>query len=113
MVNVRGLERAALVADPDFVYVGRAVRRGGGWPGSIWGNSHTSASCGGAAEAVRRFEQEIRGYSNRAIFLRSLLGELRGKTLGCWCCDWDGHGEPSKPCHAVVLARMADALTNA
>jgi hypothetical protein len=23
--------------------------------------------------------------------------------------DWPGHGEPARACHAVLLARMADA----
>ena len=45
-------------------------------------------------------------------FIRSNFPELRGKTLGCWCCDlftyplrgwgWD------HLCHAVVLARLAE-----
>jgi hypothetical protein len=25
-------------------------------------------------------------------------------------CDWPGHGEPSSPCHAVLLARLAEGV---
>jgi len=44
------------------------------------------------------------------VFMARHLPDLKGKTLGCWCCDHDGTGTPSRPCHAVVIARLADSL---
>jgi hypothetical protein len=44
---------------------------------------------------------------SRPDLLPRLL-ELGGKVLACWCCDWPGHGEPKKACHAMLLARLAD-----
>ena len=111
VICLRGRDRATLLADPDFVYVAWAVHIHG-WAGSLWGLAMAGADAAGRAEAARRFEREIAGDSARARFLRSRLGELRGKVLGCWCCDWDGHGAPARPCHAVILARMADGVTD-
>jgi hypothetical protein len=108
VINIHGRDPAALRADPRFVYVGWVVRTHG-WPGSFWGVGMTAPTPAGRAAAAGRLGREIAGDSERARFLRSRLGELRGKVLGCWCCDWDGHGEPAVPCHAVVLARLADA----
>jgi hypothetical protein len=132
VINVRGRDRAALLADPDFVYVGRAASRAG-WHHSPFGNPF-----GGAAvrpeDAVKEYASRIeaaisatelgqreepafreiarwhRGEHAFWVAIVEALPSLRGKRLGCWCCDWDGTGEPPKPCHAVVLAKLADAL---
>ena len=114
VISVRGRDRKALLADPNFCYVGR---RCAGWAGSKWGNPFRvqrqrfravdGSCCATAAEAVARYEDWI---------IRNILRdgemydvtELMGKVLGCWCVDWDGTGEPARPCHAVVLARLAN-----
>jgi hypothetical protein len=132
VINVRGRKRAELEADPDFIYVGRRVPRAG-WPDSPWGNPFKVGM--DSIEAVRLFDHWGQsGIVDRQVIcvideatldaeaavefcrqwvvscpaLRARLPELRGKILGCWCCDWDGTGEPSRPCHAVILARLAD-----
>lgn len=123
-MNVRGRDPKALKADPNFVYVGRAVGRAG-WKESPWANPFRVAQtkgnndlnpqsdrCRTADEAVSRFadyfERGGLAKSPNNFILRDHVSELRGKTLGCWCCDWNGTGEPEKPCHAVVLARLAE-----
>ena len=34
--------------------------------------------------------------------------ELAGKSLGCWCVDWEPGQAFGRPCHAEVLARLAN-----
>jgi hypothetical protein len=64
-----------------------------------WGNPHAVAACGGdAAEAVRRFRDEIEGNSDA---IETIRRELRGKLLACWC-------RLDRPCHADVLAEIAN-----
>lgn len=94
VITVRSRDRAALLADPSFVYVGR---RCAGWLASPWGNPFKGP------EAVSRFAEWL----GRNEKLLSRLPELKGKTLGCWCGTWKP-GEPEIPCHAVVLAKLAD-----
>ncbi len=80
------------------VYIGRP---------SKWGNPFTHIADRKTAaqfvvatreEAVRRYEAWVRTQPH----LMAALGELRGKTLACWC----------KPlsCHGDVLARLADEV---
>lgn len=124
VISVRGRNREALLADPDFVYVGR---RCAGWPASPWGNPFKvgpmprgqhgftlgtgTDKCPTAEEAVRRFEDYLRrggmAHPPHNFVMRDRIAELRGKTLGCWCGDWMP-GEPEIACHAVVLARLAE-----
>lgn len=107
VISVRGRNRDELLADPDFVYVGRSVRWTE-WTASIWGNPFTAGEYPGE-DAVDRY----RRYILASPELMARLGELRGKTLGCWCGDFDGFGdlfgEPGFRCHALVLAELADS----
>ena len=120
VVNVRGKDRAELMADPDFVYVGRACR---GWPASPFGNPfhlrHPARRERTPTEVVAMYAYWIescepgdsdtpKAMARRRAEILRLLPSLRGKKLGCWCCDWQ-RGEPRKPCHAVILAQMADS----
>jgi Domain of unknown function (DUF4326) len=115
VIDLRGRDRAGVLADPAFVYVGRAVPRRG-WKASPWGNPfpegravvvegvlHPAAD---AAACVARYAAWMARHPERM----ARIPELRGRVLGCWCCDWDGAGDPIRPCHAVWLARAADAL---
>lgn len=52
-------------------------------------------------EALAKFEAYLLG--NDALM--ASLGELRGKTLGCWCVGGDG------PCHVEILAEHAMRMT--
>lgn len=140
VINVRGRDRAALLADPNFVYVGRGCS---GFPASPWGNPFKvgmdpfeamrildrefeiaesrmirihfdgKLTAGKAVEcfghwAMTRFRQRSIKHRDR---WRDELHKLRGKSLGCWCLDWDGDGKPPMRCHAVMLATMADSAT--
>lgn len=95
---VRMRRRGGVVVQDCDVYVGRACFMGG-WKlaASEWANPFSVKECKTAEEAVRRFREYLLG--KPALLAR--VGELRGKTLGCWC-------KPG-PCHADVLAEFADA----
>jgi hypothetical protein len=121
VISVRGQKRDQLLADPDFVYVGRAVKWTQ-WEASIWGNPFFEwqgqlrwdrkrvdqwwldyhLARGGEASPVSLYSQWIR--DNEHLLTRLRRGELAGKKLGCWCGAWKP-GDPDIGCHAVVLAR--------
>jgi hypothetical protein len=133
VISVRGKSRDELEADPNFVYVGRAVPRTR-WKASKWGNPF-KAGCSrevpfiflqraAVEKSIDRFvvipidwlvltsEQAVdlfRRYVLASPSHRERLGELRGKTLGCWCGGWRP-GQPDIACHAVCLAKLADAM---
>jgi hypothetical protein len=76
------------------VYIGRP---------SKWGNPFKLAKATDAAEdrtlradLLVKYETWLR----QQPALMSSLGELRGKTLGCWCAP--------RLCHGDVLARLAE-----
>lgn len=83
---------------PDIVYVGRHCTQGG-WrlPGSQFANPYTAQKVGGAAKAVELYREWLRERPELVAVARAML---RGKRLGCWCS--------SGPCHAKVLAQIAD-----
>jgi hypothetical protein len=87
--------------DPDFadvVYVGRAMHRGG-WhlAASPLANPFRPGPDGTRAE----IRDKYREYLLQRPDLLALLPELRGRRLGCWCVPL--------PCHAEVIAELADA----
>jgi hypothetical protein len=128
VTTVRGKIPADLRADPDFVYVGRSCA---GWTGSPWGNPfrigmRPLAATNQLIDVHHQSPQPIRiafagpldawkvvecyaAWLQARPALRSRLPALRGKVLGCWCGDWRPE-EPEIPCHAVVLAQLANAL---
>lgn len=69
------------------VYVGRP---------SKWGNPFEIGRDGTREEVVRKFEQ----YLLDSPALLAQVGELKGKTLACWCAPL--------ACHADVLGKYAD-----
>lgn len=71
------------------VYIGR---------GSIWGNPFPVTQ-GGREHVIRSYEDYLRGKPE----LLASLGDLHGKTLGCFC-------EPL-PCHGDILAAFAESFT--
>jgi hypothetical protein len=135
VVSVRGRKPAELLADPAFVYVGRAATRAG-WKASIWGNPFnrfvlrhfSDTKQQQAVDAAAMFARWLDGELRMHLVLRDNPGlsrmtpagavearlaiirglpELRGKTLGCWCGTWKP-GEADIGCHAVVLAKLAN-----
>jgi len=73
------------------VYIGRSCFYVGIAKHSVWHNPY-SAKKYGREEAVRLYEI----YARNELWHR--LGELEGKTLGCWC-----HPEA---CHGDVLVKL-------
>ncbi len=82
----------------DVVYVGRALYRGG-WrlAGSPLANPYRPGRDGTPAEVVARYREHLLGRAD----LLALLPALRGRRIGCWCAPM--------PCHADVIAELADA----
>lgn len=126
VISVRGRNRDELLADPNFVYVGRPVYRGKvAWKGSQWANPFRVGIT--RREAIMILGRDI-SRTPRATHLDSALavdffrawlpeqplatriGELRDKTLGCWCCDWAPPELVVTRCHAIDLAKAADAM---
>lgn len=128
VISVRGrmADQPTLLADPKFLYVGRATYRPRvHWKRSIWASPFTAGMSRQAAirllghdidhliratdldadTACRFYRAWLLGRSG----LAPRLSELRGRQLGCWCCDWRP-GDPNRPCHAVVLAGLANAI---
>lgn len=101
VISVRGKKRADLLADPDFVYVGRAVRWTE-WTASVYGNPFTRGEFPGD-DAVARY----RRYATASPELMRHIGYLKGKTLGCWCGSYPE--DPNLGCHARVLAELAES----
>lgn len=73
--------------EPYDVYVGRPTK---------WGNPFKVGIHGAQGECVIQYAEWIRNQPQ----LLADLDELRGKRLACWCAP--------KPCHANVLAYLAD-----
>lgn len=71
----------------DAVYVGR--------PG-VWGNPFIIGYHGNRDECVEKFREHIK--QSRSLMAR--IGELKGKSLVCWCAP--------KACHADVLLEIAN-----
>lgn len=135
VISVRGKDREALLADPVFAYVGRANPRSG-WKATPFrnefkvGRGYRVEGPGeprivhvtDARQAVRLFyrclNDVLEGRSCRvqergigAVFDRMtpLLPTLRGKTLGCWCGEWEPGQDPIA-CHGWVLAMLANGV---
>ena len=97
VVNLRGRR-----GDPgivDVMYVGRPMCRGG-WrlPGHPLANPYRIGRDGTAAQVVDQYRRWLLTRPD----LHARLAELRGRRLGCWCPD-------GQPCHARVLAELANA----
>jgi hypothetical protein len=87
--------------DPDFadvVYVGRAMHRGG-WnlAASPLANPFRPGPDGSRAEVMAAYREYLFARPD----LLALVPALRGRRLGCWCLPL--------PCHAEILAELADA----
>ena len=80
------------------IYIGRRMTMGG-WdlPESDWANPFTVKEHGSREVVCQMYEEYL--FEKRPDLL-ARLGELKGRTLGCWCAP--------KECHGHVLARLAD-----
>ena len=69
------------------VYIGRP---------SVWGNPFVIGKDGTREQVIAKYRAYV--LSNPQLMAR--IGELRGKTLGCWCAPF--------ACHGDVLVELAN-----
>jgi hypothetical protein len=125
VVNVRGRKYLEFGGKSGVIYVGRAVPRAG-YQRSRWANPWKVQDFATPEDCIDHYKamiQIVLGYAGPGKYDTRLTSTydwemfregihcvhlLAGRTLGCWCCDWDGTSEPSAPCHAVVLWKLAN-----
>lgn len=84
------------------VYIGRGR-------GSVWGNPFRigANADGDRDEVIEKYTEWIVRGEGRPLLRR--LGELEGKTLGCWCA---GHGgltaDDELICHGQILLKLLE-----
>jgi hypothetical protein len=96
VVNLKGHRDDPAYAD--VFYVGRAMHRGG-WhlEGSPLASPYRPGPDGTREEVLAKYREYLLSRPD----LLALLPDLRGRRLGCWCVP--------EPCHAQVLAELADS----
>lgn len=121
VVNVRGRKRADLEADPSFFYVGRSVRWTEWTTRSAFANPFIANMMPAQIENILRDGYKVRPEDTplvlyeRWLRARPLLvalaqTQLRGRTLGCWCCNYCIGDPIVTPCHAILLAYVAEGI---
>jgi hypothetical protein len=84
--------------EPFDVYIGRGR-------GSVWGNPFKMEEYGGREEVIEKYKQWLIFGEGRPLLKR--LGELEGKTLGCWCADYGGlSAGDGLICHGQILLKL-------
>lgn len=82
------------------VYVGRGKR-------SAWGNPFRIGVDGDRHEVIEKYKQWITKGDGRRLLVR--LGELEGKTLGCWCAPSGGlTADDDMLCHGQILLKLLE-----
>lgn len=125
VISVRRRKIEELSAIPEFLYVGRAVPRSGWGQTSRWSNAwrvaqfvspeacvaHYTMMVGRVMAGETRLAPECltRSTYEWEMFVHGIQTAhlLRGRVLGCWCGEWQP-GQPDIPCHAVILAKLAE-----
>jgi hypothetical protein len=97
VVNLKGHRDDPAYAD--VIYVGRAIYRGG-W--HLQGSPLASPYRPGPDRTREEVVEKYRACLLARPELLALLPGLRGRRLGCCCVP--------KPCHAEVIAELADSL---
>ncbi|MFJ8351285.1 DUF4326 domain-containing protein [Streptomyces sp. NPDC094153] len=84
----------------DVVYVGRPMYQGG-WrlKGHLLANPFVVGKHGDAETVVDKYRRWL---DQHADLVAREMPKLKGQRLGCWCPE-------GEPCHARVLAELADA----
>jgi Domain of unknown function (DUF4326) len=80
-------------------------------PRSPWANHFEVGNVGTLEEVLQKYERHLRKEGPDLI---ARLGELKGKTLACWCAPESRALTKDDPvyCHGQVLARLADELVH-
>jgi len=84
--------------EPFDVYIGRPSKWGNPFTHIQDGNTKAKYICSSRKEAIEKYRQWITKGGGR--YLLQHIGELRGKTLGCWC--------KPQTCHGDVLVELAN-----
>jgi len=71
---------------------------------SRWGNPFKIGIDGTRQEVIEKYRLWL--LDNKELL--SLLGELRGKDLVCYCHTWDGQGTNPMYCHGDILLELAN-----
>ena len=79
--------------EPNNLYIGRSTNK---LKGSKWRNRYKLSIFKSRIKVVTLFERYVRHNKN----LIQDLGELKGKTLGCWCAPL--------LCHGQILLQLAE-----
>lgn len=113
---IRGKSPNEWLAEPDHVYVGRFVYRkygkfaGERWPNCGFGNPYQFIPGATRQEKIQtlfRFCVHLQEKLIDSPLLQREFGKLSGKTLGCWCINWEGQiGDIPPMCHAAWMARI-------
>jgi hypothetical protein len=130
VVCVRGRSPEQWAEDPAFLYVGRANRRYR-WRWSPFANPYKVGGQlvlpdapfryitrrGQAVEAFRiNLDLALKGevgdpqYKSQFRDMAAILGDCRGRVLGCWCCRWRPGDPVTIPCHAIVLCQLSGII---
>lgn len=87
MPEVLNLRNGIPKSTPTSIYVGRPT---------MWGNPFVIGEDGTREEVVAKYER----YIKQVPLLLSMLPQLKGKDLTCWCAP--------ESCHADILLRLAN-----
>lgn len=80
------------------IYIGR---------GSIWGNPFKIGPDGDRAEVLRKYKDYLLRGEGRHLLQR--IGELEGKTLGCFCAEAGGLTTTDETrCHGQLLLGLLE-----
>lgn len=116
--KVNGISPVEWQSDTNNVYCGRSFDIKSGkyagqeWHTQGWGNPFKLYDFYGRAEKTEllfHYVRELALKLSKSGMLLNQFKELYGRNLGCWCVNWDGHGEVPL-CHAAWLARIVDIL---
>jgi hypothetical protein len=84
--------------DPYDLYIGR---------GSVWGNPFKIGADGDRNEVLAKYKEYLLRGEGRHLL--ELIGELEGKTLGCFCAGPGGLTTHDKThCHGQLLLRLVE-----
>ena len=103
--------------DPNNVYVGRRGRifidgEIFHYPGSKWANPNALEK--GKKPTRKDYEENFVKYQKhlaaKGLLKKEVLGDLQGKTLGCFCDTASTTGPGCMDCHTKVLLKLLEKM---
>ena len=90
---------------PHDVYIGRPSKWANPFTHKELTKTRAESQVASRQEAIERFEEHL--HSSGLI---NEVGELKGKVLGCWCCNKPSDGsEKTFLCHGQVIAKYLNS----